>query len=171
MEIINQSMDELFRIGIQPNQQLPKSTPSTEQFDDLLQSALAQQEVTEQAGVPQALRPLAEQANMISSMLFQPLGDQESFANESNLWQHTVENASGTLDLFDSYAKTLESPQNANSLREAYAILENIGTQVARLKHSMRSLPTNDSGLSSLINELDVMATTERVKFNRGDYA
>jgi hypothetical protein len=173
MDISSQHMDELYRIGIQQSpQQTQKKLPgSTENFDDIFQNALGTQTPQDTSPMTTSLVPRSEQADMISKMLLHPLNQNNGEASSETLLQDTIANASGTLDLWDSYARTLGSASGNNGLRDAYSILENIGNQVSQLKTRAASLKSNDFGLNSLINELDIMATTERIKFNRGDYA
>ncbi len=173
MDISSQHMDELYRIGIQqsPQQTQKKMPASADNFGEIFQNALVAQQPSD-TSVTSGLLPRTEQADMISKMLLQPLDDQgEHETSSAVLLQNTLDNASGTLDLWDSYEKTLESASGSNGLRDAYSILENIGAHISQLKSSAESLKSNDFGLNSLINELDIMATTERIKFNRGDYA
>ncbi|MBQ7608298.1 MAG: hypothetical protein IJU76_10070 [Desulfovibrionaceae bacterium] len=173
MDISSQHMDELFRIERQqsPQQAQKKVTGSAENFGDILNNALVAQEPSDTSPMYTSLLPRSEQADMISKMLLQPLNQDSGEALTPHFLQDTLANASGTLDLWDSYAKTLESASGNNGLRDAYSILENIGVQISQLKNRAASLKSNDFGLNSLINELDIMATTERIKFNRGDYA
>ena len=173
MEINSQHMDELFRIGIQqPAQSNPqKQSGSAEQFDNIFNEALAQSENSSVSVMSDSLLPRPCHADMISKMLLHPIDQDQTSGSETDLLQTAFDTASGTLDLWDSYASTLESSTGDNTLRKAYSILENIGTQVAQLKSNASSLKSQDYGLKSFINELDIMATTERIKFNRGDYA
>ena len=75
------------------------------------------------------------------------------------------EQVESVLDGFDAYAESLRAP-GGTGLKDAYAELEGIEATVADLKQSVPA----DSGLSGLVNELDVLASTEKFKFNRGDY-
>lgn len=56
------------------------------------------------------------------------------------------------------------------SLKQAYELLQGIDGQVAALKDSTTTLRGQSSGFDSLLNELEVLTTTEKIKFNRGDY-
>jgi hypothetical protein len=70
-----------------------------------------------------------------------------------------------TLDSLETYAGIL-GDTGSGSLREAYAALENLQSDVADLKGMAAGHP----GLQDVADELEVLATTEQIKFNRGDY-
>ncbi|MBQ7617532.1 MAG: hypothetical protein IJS50_01530 [Desulfovibrio sp.] len=173
MEIETQHMEELLRIQ---NQQAAQNTRSQNannpaQFESLLAEALNSQNGSQAASLDGVVSPRTEQAAMISQMLLNPIDQNNGQATDSEIVQYAFDSASGTLDLWDSYTRTIRTSSDHNSLRDAYSILESIGSQVEQLKTNTASLKNPAPGLNSIINQLDVMATTERVKFNRGDYA
>lgn len=89
--------------------------------------------------------------------------------NTANTGEAEVVNMlDGLLNQWDSYALTLAAPQG--DLRSAYGILENMSSELKALKASAPGLTQGNGTLSSLFNELEVLATTETFKFNRGDY-
>lgn len=72
------------------------------------------------------------------------------------------------LDQWDDYTAQLAAGSQDDSLKKAYGVLENITSGVQELKSN---LPAGTSStLGSMINEMEVLATTEQIKFNRGDY-
>ena len=171
MEIATQQMEEFLRIQMQPAGQTPKAqstvtAPNT--FDSILNDALAAQDNNQNA-VAGLLPHGVGQSQMISQMLINGGISDGNGMSENQLLQTTFDNASGTLDLWDSYAQKLTSAHNGD-LREAYSLLEHIGTQVEQLKTNASNLRTPNFGLNSFINEMDIMTTTEKIKFNRGDY-
>lgn len=164
-----QQMDEYLRVQMQQSQaprQLPSGQTST--FTDLLNEALTKNE-TQGLG-SSGLAPSVRQSEMISQMLLNPIEAKSATDPDTDLLQSAFDSASGTLDLWDSYAKKIGSYDD-NSLRDAYSILQNIGDQVSQLKSNAANLLSQNANFNSLVNELDIMATTERIKFNRGDYA
>lgn len=72
------------------------------------------------------------------------------------------------LTQWDTYTDQLASGSGGDSLKKAYGLLENIQSGVQQLKTSLAG--SSSSGLDSMANELEVMAVTEKIKFNRGDY-
>ncbi len=110
------------------------------------------------------------QTSVVQQML---VSDAENFAAtnaSANATHPALEQASGTLDLWESYAQILRVPEDGESLRDAYALLEGIETQVSTLKKDNKLSLEQNPDLASLVNELEVMSTTEKIKFNRGDY-
>jgi hypothetical protein len=74
----------------------------------------------------------------------------------------------GMFTALDNYAGQLALDDKAD-LRQAYALLESLGGRIADFKS--RHMTAGSQGpLSSLLNELEVLTTTETIKFNRGDY-
>lgn len=89
---------------------------------------------------------------------------------DEDLLQEAFAQASGTLDLWDSYVNALGKPGAGESLRDAYSLLQGIDSKVAELKQGTVGVRGQNPGFDSLLNELEVMTATEKFKFNRGDY-
>jgi hypothetical protein len=68
----------------------------------------------------------------------------------------------------DEYADQLQQP--GGDLRSAYAGLQALVANVAGLKAAYPGLDASSPELAAMVNELDVLTTTEMFKFNRGDY-
>ncbi|MBI9112032.1 hypothetical protein [Maridesulfovibrio ferrireducens] len=77
-----------------------------------------------------------------------------------------IENLFGELE---NYAKHLGSP-DSGGLKNAYKTLEGVQGGVESLKKDWPGVASENPELSSIVNELEVMAMTEQIKFNRGDY-
>jgi hypothetical protein len=123
-------------------------------------------------GGPSAASPLppgAERAGMISEMLLTGSEKSDATGVDEEVFQEALNVASGTLDLWDSYVGALKTP--GNSLRDAYALLEGIDSKVAGLKGKTVDVRGQSQVIDSLVNELEIMAATEKFKFNRGDYS
>lgn len=112
----------------------------------------------------------ASQASMISQMLLGATGGADETNPTEDVLQDAFNQASGTLDMWDSYVSTLGNAGKNGSLRQAYALLQGIDGQVASLKENTAGLRGQNAGLDTLVNNLEVLATTEKFKFNRGDY-
>jgi hypothetical protein len=72
------------------------------------------------------------------------------------------------LTQWDDYANQLADGSSGDSLKKAYGTLQDIESGVQQLKDGLSS--STSTGLGSMVNELEVMATTEKIKFDRGDY-
>ena len=171
MDINNiDQMEALLRLQAQQAEQVPKKQAGQAGvFGAALAEALGA--APAQVGAAGGIRPPgAGSAEMISQMLLGATEQSQAADPDAAVLQEAFAQASGTLDLLDSYAKTLGSSVDGGSLREAYALLEGINSQVAQLRESTDGVRGKNPGLDSLLNELEVMAAAEQFKFNRGDY-
>ncbi len=98
----------------------------------------------------------------------QTSGDVEATGQFTEEEQAVMNNMDTLLAKWENYADTLASGPGGDSLKQAYGVLENIETGVKQLKDDLPS--DANAGLGSLVNELEVMTVTEKIKFNRGDY-
>jgi hypothetical protein len=80
-----------------------------------------------------------------------------------------MENLDSLLAQWENYAGKLSDASGAG-LKDAYGVLENIDSGVKELKAKAPDLGERHPGLKSMIDELEILATTERIKFVRGDY-
>lgn len=73
------------------------------------------------------------------------------------------------LSQWEKYADQLVSAPH--ELRNAHDMLNRISSEIGELKSNWPQEGAVASvGLRNMLNELEVMAVTERIKFNRGDY-
>lgn len=87
--------------------------------------------------------------------------------------QQALQQASGALDTWDSYVGALQQAGTTGTqatLRDAYGLLQGLDGQIAALKQGAQPVLGQNPGLANIVQELDVMAATEKFKFNRGDY-
>ena len=92
----------------------------------------------------------------------------DSNGDEALLESLTAGLASG-LDGLDNYAAGLDD-RSSDGLRRAWNALENLDGALAGLLQDLGRLSQPNAELESMLNELEVLATTEKFKFNRGDY-
>ncbi len=168
MEINTEQLEALLRQQEQQATTACRQTGRSGGFDAILAQQLGGAEQTNVAGG--LLPPGAAQAGLISQMLLNGAEQSQAADPDAEILQEAFTQASGTLDLWDSYAKTLGSSADGGSLRDAYALLEGIDSQVAQLKQGTAGVRGKNPGFDSLLNELEVMTATEKFKFNRGDY-
>jgi len=104
-------------------------------------------------------------------------GSQETDTTDATANAAATPNTSETaaMDTMDSlltqwedYADELASGSGGSSLKRAYGMLENIESGVQQLKDGLAG--SANTGLNSMADELEVMAVTEKIKFDRGDY-
>ena len=96
--------------------------------------------------------------------------DEVDAASDSTGLDQAMEQLDGLLNNWDAYARELGQGASTGGLRGAYSMLQGIDNSLRDLKQNMPNLSDHE-GLAAVVNELEVMAATEKFKFNRGDYA
>ena len=169
MKVTNDQLEALLRQQSQSSSTSRTQTAQGGGFEAALTEQLGLENAVAPSAFPTSTTGQASQASMISQML---LGTTQTEATdiEEDVIQSAFSQASGTLDMWDSYVNALGSSGQGGSLREAYSLLQGIDGQVAALKTNTAAVRGQNTGLDSLVNELDVMTATEKFKFNRGDY-
>lgn len=166
MRIRTEQLDALFK-----QQELLAQKPATAGKQDF-GATLAQELGLGQGATGSSTMPLPGANNpVIGQMLLD--STEKTSAGDSDMeivMQQVMEQASSALDTWDSYVGALGKTGQQGSLREAYGFLQGLDGQVAALKQGAQPVQGKNSGLDSLVQELEVMATTEKFKFNRGDY-
>ena len=155
MEINTQQIENLLKTQEQQAQR--KTGETSQDFGAMLYSQLAgnaQNEIAPLSGAPQA--------EMISQILL----DKSSL--DYTALNSAFEQASSALDLWDNYAQAIG--QDQSSLRDAYSILQGIDSKVAQLRQDTAGMAIRHSGLDDVLNQLEILTTTEKFKLNRGDY-
>ena len=169
MKVTNDQLEALLR---QQSQSSGSTRPQKTQaggFEAALTEQLGLDNAVASSTFPTAAAGQTSQASMISQMLLGTT-QAEPADMDDDVIQSAFSQASGTLDMWDSYVNALGSSGQGGSLREAYSLLQGIDGQVAALKTNTAAVRGQNTGLDSLVNELDVMTATEKFKFNRGDY-
>lgn len=82
--------------------------------------------------------------------------------------QTVMDKMDSLLSKWENYSQTLGSDQN--SLRDGYGLLADIRQSVQDVKDAAAGDASLSPELLSVIDELDILSTTEEIKFNRGDY-
>ena len=127
---------------------------------EVKQGAAQQSATTNVPPVPglQAMNPLlqVQQAAQVQ---------QTAQVNESE-FVGKVEDLFGKLE---TYAQQLGSADEGG-LKNAYSTLEGIQGGVESLKKDWPGVQSENPELGSIVSELETVAVTEQIKFNRGDY-
>lgn len=132
-------------------------------FEDQLMQALAGN-ATGEVLSPESLAT-KELSAVDLSLSNRIAGNSTQVENHSEL----MDEFAGLLDTFDMYAQKLGA-NGPLDLKSAYATLEAVSHGLNGLKEkvSMQNLQASD--FQTMLNELEIMTTTERFKLNRGDY-
>ena len=169
MKVTNDQLEALLRQQSQSSSTSRAQTAQGGGFEAALTEQMGLENAVATSAFPTAAAGQASQASMISQMLLGTT-QTESADIDEDVIQTAFSQASGTLDMWDSYVNALGSSGQGGSLREAYSLLQGIDGQVSALKTNTAAVRGQNAGLDSLVNELDVMTATEKFKFNRGDY-
>lgn len=82
--------------------------------------------------------------------------------------QTVMEKMDTLLSKWENYSQIIGAA-NGN-LREGYSLLADIRQNIQEVKGELALSPSMGQKLKPMIDELDILATTEEIKFNRGDY-
>lgn len=82
--------------------------------------------------------------------------------------QTVMEKMDSLLSKWENYSQTLGAEEG--SLREGYHLLADIRQNIQEVKNDLAANPASGQELQSMVEELDILTTTEEYKFNRGDY-
>ena len=150
---------------LQQEQVAQKAQSKGEGFEALLARELRQPGGGAQGTQPP---PPGAQAGVIGQMLLEPQA--ESVDPFEDALQQSFQQASGLLDSLHAYVNALSARGADGNLKAIYPLLEGLEQQVEDLKQGAAPLDAKHAGLASLINELEILTTTEKFRFNRGDY-
>ena len=152
---------------LQQEQATHKAQPKGESFEATLAKELRQPGGGAQGTQPP---PPGAQAGVISQMLLEPFDQAESGDPLEAVLQQSLQQASGLLDSLNAYVNALSARGADGNLKAIYPLLEGLEQQMGVLKQGAMPLEEKHAGLAGLINELEVLTTAEKFKFNRGDY-
>lgn len=76
---------------------------------------------------------------------------------------------SQAVDLLETYAGILSDPEQ--TLKQAYAILEQIQAKSAEIDEGLNAAQDADPGLKHILDHLATVVELEKIKINRGDYS
>ena len=70
-----------------------------------------------------------------------------------------------SMSIFTTYTESL-----ATNKKNAWAQLDGVGSKLSTLRKENPDLATENPMMHSVLSEMEILATTEKYKFNRGDY-
>lgn len=136
-----------------------RQTGSADAFSALLTKELHTQQP--------AAKPVDAAPRPVGTMVVPVAAGSEGSVSASG--QEAAESINAMCATLEQYAGQLENTANAD-LRTAYGLLESVSGQLREFKERFAEGIQENPGLAEAVNELEVLATTERFKFNRGDY-
>ncbi len=82
--------------------------------------------------------------------------------------QTIMDKMSSLLSKWENYSQIIGAADG--DLREGYNLLSDIRQDIREVKSDLALNPALGKNLETMVEELDILATTEEFKFNRGDY-
>ncbi len=158
--------NELLTGVVTDPQELKKTGPAATPETDFA-SMLAEQMASGQ-DVAQILPGMIKSANLTDLSALTPVQQIAAFSPEQD---KAMDEIADILDIVEEYGTVLAGRDGSGevNLKSAYNLLEGITSSTSELKKSFAGL-ANNPALAGIVNELEVMATTEKFKLNRGDY-
>lgn len=98
------------------------------------------------------------------------MAEQASQDGQKASGRQLMDNIDSLLSQWENYADVIGRPGSPADLKSAYGNLENIESGIKDLKSTMPNMATANPALKSVVDELEILAVTERIKFDRGDY-
>jgi len=123
----------------------------------------------EKGQAQESVSPLG--SSPLSSQVIVPLSEEGDAAAARGILSSgdAATKMDGMFTSFERYAEQL-AQGNTGSLRDAYSLLQDVSGQIAGFKAEYPNAGEEMPEMAALLNELDVLTTTETFKFNRGDY-
>ncbi|BBD09726.1 hypothetical protein [Desulfovibrio ferrophilus] len=134
-------------------------------FGDLLAKEVGK---TEQNAPAQGAVVPPPGAGMLSGQLL--AAQAAAGTGETDAGQNVMESLENLVSNWEDYAARVGASTEGQNLRQANGMLESIENGVSDLKSKASGLSTANPELNAMIEEVEIMAVTERIKFNRGDY-
>ncbi|MEW5774872.1 MAG: hypothetical protein AB1916_15240 [Thermodesulfobacteriota bacterium] len=134
-----------------------------EGFGELLSRELDAREVVPAPGLRPPPAPLLP--HQIATA-----GEAAATEQSTTAGREVMDKLENILGEWENYASHLAEPAVEDGLRKANGALESIESDVAGLKSRWPGLGKDHPSLQSVVDELEILAVTERIKFNRGDY-
>lgn len=131
---------------------------NSNEFGKMLEQEISREQSGTGTGSSTAARlDIMQQSQLLGSSLITSQKQEPSFMNQMD----------SLLNMWENYAADMDSRDS--SLKKVYQDLQNITQGIKDMKKSS-SFDHQRPEVKSMIQELEVMSTTEMIKFNRGDY-
>ncbi len=135
-----------------------KKDRTKNEFGKMLEQEISRgQSGREASSSASAKLDILQQSQLLGSSLITSQQREPSFMNQMD----------SLLNKWENYAADMDSPDS--TLKNVYTHLQSIAQGIKDMKDSS-SFEHQRPEVKSLIRELEVMTTTEEIKFNRGDY-
>jgi hypothetical protein len=147
----------------QKQNQVDNKKPTKEAFGDVFA-----REAEKDAKAVNAKAPAPPMENVPVDRLL--MAQQAAQDGQKASGRHLMDNIESLLSQWENYAAVIGKPGSPADLKSAYGNLESIESGIKDLKTGMPNMAAANPELKSVVDELEIMAVTERIKFDRGDY-
>ncbi len=135
-----------------------KKNKKSSEFGKMLEQEISRKEPgTELKGSASSRLDILHQSQLLGSSLLTSQKPEPTFMNQMD----------SLLNMWENYAADIGSPDS--SLKNVYAHLQDISQGIKDMKQSS-AFESQHPQVKSVLKELEVLTTTEMIKFNRGDY-
>lgn len=121
--------------------------------------ALAQELESQSSGASSATAPAAGPVVRLDQAL-------QAAMLQKPTEQTVMDKMNALLSKWEDYSQIIGSEDG--NLRDGYTLLADIRQNIQDVKGDLQKTPVQ--GLAAMVEELDILTTTEEFKFNRGDY-
>jgi hypothetical protein len=150
---------------LEPEQQQKSSKQQPgEAFEQMLNKALSPQ--TGQASGPAAKPMTGASLDALHTQLRSGLT--QAAPIDKPAAEPLLTSVDRVLEQWEKYAEELQS--GPSNLKQSYDALKEIGRSLEAAEAALQEQGGEDPALDPVLNELRIMAVTEEIKFNRGDY-
>lgn len=158
MKITSEQLDALK----QAQEHKKADTTSPEAFQKMLAQEARRAEGA-QSTSQAALRPPGG-----ASELYATIQANQTGASDNHSEPTVMDKMDSVLNRWENYAQLIGS--TPPDLRQGYQMLESISKDLGELEHTLPDSGQAAEQLRPILDELEILTMTERVKFNRGDY-
>lgn len=158
MKITSEQLDALK----QAQEHKKADSTSPEAFQKLLAQEARRAEST-QTTSQAALRPPGG-----ANELYATIQASQTGAPDNHSEPTVMDKMDSVLNRWENYAQLIGG--TPPDLRQSYQLLESISRDLGELDHTLPEIGQAAEQLRPILDELEILTMTERVKFNRGDY-
>ncbi|MBU1003894.1 MAG: hypothetical protein KKE73_15390 [Proteobacteria bacterium] len=152
--------------ALEQDQAKTKQAQETDKgFGDLLATEVGKTAESAKAQTT-SLPPLG--AGMLSNQLL--AAQAAAGTGETQSGQNVMESLENLVSNWEDYAAQVGTTTEGPNLRQANGMLQSIENGVSDLRNKMAGLSGKNPELDAMVEEVEILAVTERIKFNRGDY-
>lgn len=149
-------------------QEINKNKPQEQNKQDFNQILNQNLSTEQESGKNQKSSPQISGPSQMAALHAQIQTNSINSAGPESTETSMREKIDQVLSKWENYSQQLQS--GGKSLKSSFNTLEEISENVRKLQSELSESSQQDQGIKSILDELEIMTVTEKVKFNRGDY-